>query len=91
MELKWYGAARGWLSLLHKRFPYDDNKNLFSNLHKFIDRTLDADDQVSREELDLRADSRDFDLRFVGHCNTTTDIKEVNYLGIFVSVIETKS
>lgn len=28
-----------------------------------------------------RTIAKDFSERFVGHCNTTTDIKEANYLG----------
>ncbi|XP_022905500.1 WD and tetratricopeptide repeats protein 1 [Onthophagus taurus] len=36
---------------------------------------------ISDVEKELRQESRDFELRFVGHCNTTTDIKEANFLG----------
>lgn len=32
-------------------------------------------------ERQLRATSADYSQRFLGHCNTTTDIKEANFLG----------
>ncbi|XP_032828787.1 WD and tetratricopeptide repeats protein 1 isoform X1 [Petromyzon marinus] len=35
----------------------------------------------SEEELRLREHSYDYKLRYCGHCNTTTDIKEANYFG----------
>lgn len=38
-------------------------------------RKVDAPEQTKRLE------SIDYDVRFVGHCNTTTDIKEANFLG----------
>ena len=33
------------------------------------------------EEKFCREGSRDYGLRFCGHCNTTTDIKEANFFG----------
>ncbi|XP_077976925.1 WD and tetratricopeptide repeats protein 1-like [Glandiceps talaboti] len=35
----------------------------------------------SEHEKTLRSNSFDYDLRFCGHCNTTTDIKEANFFG----------
>ena len=32
-------------------------------------------------EVDMKKRARDYSVRFVGHCNTTTDIKEANFLG----------
>lgn len=32
-------------------------------------------------EKQLRASALDYGYRFLGHCNTTTDIKEANFLG----------
>lgn len=37
--------------------------------------------ECSETEKNLRARAFDYEDRFVGHCNTTTDIKEANYLG----------
>ncbi|KAG5882508.1 hypothetical protein JTB14_008481 [Gonioctena quinquepunctata] len=56
------------------------------------DQTKDPDYDISEEkeiivrkidevEQKKRLESRDFELRFLGHCNTTTDIKEANFLG----------
>ena len=32
-----------------------------------------------------RAEANDYESRFCGHCNTTTDIKEANFFGRLVS------
>lgn len=37
--------------------------------------------KVDTEEQTKRLDSIDYEVRFIGHCNTTTDIKEANFLG----------
>ncbi|XP_018576693.1 WD and tetratricopeptide repeats protein 1 [Anoplophora glabripennis] len=37
--------------------------------------------KVDEAEQRRRLDSRDYEVRFLGHCNTTTDIKEANFLG----------
>ena len=36
---------------------------------------------ISEQERDLRERASDHSLRYCGHCNTTTDIKEANFLG----------
>lgn len=36
---------------------------------------------VSQSERQLRVLSNDYCHRYLGHCNTTTDIKEANFLG----------
>ena len=36
---------------------------------------------LEKEELKCRASAADYHLRFCGHCNTTTDIKEANFFG----------
>ncbi|KAJ8965028.1 hypothetical protein NQ314_004426 [Rhamnusium bicolor] len=37
--------------------------------------------KVEEPEQKKRLESRDYEVRFLGHCNTTTDIKEANFLG----------
>lgn len=37
--------------------------------------------KVDEAEQKKRLESRDFEMRFLGHCNITTDIKEANFLG----------
>uniref|UniRef100_A0A131XE22 Putative wd and tetratricopeptide repeat protein n=1 Tax=Hyalomma excavatum TaxID=257692 RepID=A0A131XE22_9ACAR len=37
--------------------------------------------QISEQEKAWRAVAYDYELRFCGHCNTTTDIKEANFFG----------
>lgn len=38
---------------------------------------------LSDLEKTLREEATDYDLRFCGHCNTTTDIKEANFFGCY--------
>lgn len=38
-------------------------------------------DQLSEQEKGLRSKAFDYDIRYCGHCNTTTDIKEANFFG----------
>ncbi|XP_024081952.1 WD and tetratricopeptide repeats protein 1-like isoform X1 [Cimex lectularius] len=37
--------------------------------------------EISEKELEWRERANDYQLRFYGHCNTTTDIKEANFFG----------
>jgi len=37
--------------------------------------------QLSEKETNWRSEAKDYKLRFAGHCNTTTDIKEANFFG----------
>ena len=37
--------------------------------------------RMSEKETIWRAEAKDYKLRFAGHCNTTTDIKEANFFG----------
>ncbi|CAG9822682.1 unnamed protein product [Phaedon cochleariae] len=37
--------------------------------------------KIDETEKRRRLESKDFESRFLGHCNTTTDIKEANFLG----------
>ena len=38
-------------------------------------------DSISEDEMVLRERSYDYQFRYCGHCNTTTDIKEANFFG----------
>jgi WD and tetratricopeptide repeat-containing protein 1 len=38
--------------------------------------------EISEQEKVWRKEAKDYDRRFCGHCNTTTDIKEANYFGV---------
>ena len=37
--------------------------------------------RLSEKESSWRSEAKDYKLRFAGHCNTTTDIKEANFFG----------
>lgn len=55
----------------------DEDILMRSGSKLLLSRKVEADEQTKR------LDSVDYDVRFIGHCNTTTDIKEVNFLGEF--------
>ena len=42
--------------------------------------------QISEQEKYWRTEANDYEARFCGHCNTTTDIKEANFFGRCVSL-----
>ena len=42
---------------------------------------------ISEQEKMWRANAMDYEMRFCGHCNTTTDIKEANFFGRLVKVL----
>lgn len=39
---------------------------------------------MSDQERIWRSSAYDYETRYIGHCNTTTDIKEANFFGRFV-------
>ncbi|KRT81712.1 WD40 domain-containing protein [Oryctes borbonicus] len=80
-QLKWHVEASSWLNLFQKRFPEDCKILLASSKCAKKKKNENEGGPLTSQELELRANSRDFELRFLGHCNITTDIKEVNYLG----------
>lgn len=91
--MKWKEDAQKWLNHLEKLKPEPD-KYVIKGLQEQIDISQEPigisegldplnDFDLSEEEKVLRADSIDYELRFLGHCNTTTDIKEANFLGNF--------
>ena len=44
-------------------------------------RSMSRKDSISEDEMVLRERSYDYQFRYCGHCNTTTDIKEANFFG----------
>ncbi|KAK9874970.1 hypothetical protein WA026_005786 [Henosepilachna vigintioctopunctata] len=85
--LKWTKEASDWLSSLIKKFPETKTMQEVVELMKSVKDLIVGNNVVgdvekidSRERL-LRQNSLDYKERFLGHCNTTTDIKEVNFLG----------
>nr|CAD7407843.1 unnamed protein product [Timema poppensis] len=46
-----------------------------------LPRDTRVQDSISQQERSWREAARDYKVRFCGHCNTTTDIKEANFFG----------
>ena len=73
---------------------------LFEKCLFFVDGDEKADDrtgsgmkpgsQISEQEKYWRTEANDYEARFCGHCNTTTDIKEANFFGRCVSFLKLK-
>ncbi len=80
------------LNQLKERFPDLRDDRYVRMLMKDISRAMelekgDADDadrigpSLTEKEIQLRSAAKDYKEWFVGHCNTTTDIKEANFFG----------
>lgn len=94
VALKWPQEATEWLEYFRKTYPdYENHEEIVklkmvldvlqSNGSKKDENPERAESVFSNVEQQLRLEARDYEVRFVGHCNTTTDIKEANFLGKF--------
>lgn len=92
LALKWPQEAAEWLEYFCKAYPDYENHEEVVKLKKVLDmlqsngskkeeNTERVENVLSNIEQQLRLEARDYEVRFVGHCNTTTDIKEANFLG----------
>ncbi|KAB0795042.1 hypothetical protein PPYR_04829 [Photinus pyralis] len=88
IALNWSDEAYHWLDYFSSNFvDYNDSAQI-KTLHDDIascktkkDEEINSEKAFSDEEKQLRLESRDYETHFIGHCNTTTDIKEANFLG----------
>lgn len=83
-RLKWWKAAATWLALLEENYSkYECEYSWLRGLFKNAAPRTSSDDTVttSAQEIAWRAAAGDYHTRYVGHCNTTTDIKEVEFVG----------
>lgn len=89
LELHHLKEANVCLEELKKRFPNYSNNHGVMMLKKDIDSALEnkcqtncpPDNNNSQNEQYWKSVAMDYKERFVGHCNTTTDIKEANFFG----------
>nr|XP_013189517.1 unnamed protein product [Amyelois transitella] len=94
MELRRAREAHECLLYFRQRFPKHASSHAVVLLQKDINVALEQRDTQPDEaaeteenqstsvlERQLRASALDYSQRFLGHCNTTTDIKEANFLG----------
>ena len=96
-ELSWAQEALDCLQVFKSKFPDYAGSNACESLDRDIRAaifsTIESDseaeksaakkkkDSASDEERSWRSQANDYELRFCGHCNTTTDIKEANFFG----------
>lgn len=91
LALEWEQDATRWYSYLCDIEPnFDDQKeakNIRRSIQELQHKPLDSPPAntdrslIQGDETKRRHESIDYKLRFVGHCNTTTDIMEANFLG----------
>ncbi|XP_060523849.1 WD and tetratricopeptide repeats protein 1-like isoform X2 [Cylas formicarius] len=87
ISMKWAEDAQQWMDYFLTINPDSVSSNQVKKLQDSLNRLKtcskkkDDDPNLDKEEVKRRLDSRDYELRFLGHCNTTTDIKEANFLG----------
>lgn len=90
--LEWPEEATNWIKYLQDNFPaYVDSRqsrkweealvNIQNNLKRNLEEIEIIEPVVSTEEKALRLSSMDYEQRYIGHSNITTDIKEANFLG----------
>lgn len=94
-ELSWYEEALASLNNFKERFSSHAKSVACAALEKDIKNKLKSEElqekepsefredfqDISGKEILWREEARDYIQRFYGHCNTTTDIKEANFLG----------
>ncbi|GAB6027757.1 WD and tetratricopeptide repeats [Chamberlinius hualienensis] len=94
LELKRVKEADECLKIFKERFPDHANSSACKGLAKDIETALSTNTEsdnrspvterrtkLSELEDRWRSAAYDYETRFCGHCNTTTDIKEANYFG----------
>ncbi|CAB3254277.1 unnamed protein product [Arctia plantaginis] len=94
MDLKKAREAHECLLYFKDKFPRHANSHAVFLLQKDINVALESmetqpdeagdteeNQPTSLLERQLRTSALDYSQRFLGHCNTTTDIKEANFLG----------
>lgn len=94
IDLKWKEEAQKWLNTFEKCKP-DVDKTVIESLKEQVNHCETPDESeeseiITDDEKYLRKDSFDYELRYIGHCNTTTDIKEANFLGNYNLLIIVK-
>ncbi|CAD5121988.1 DgyrCDS10441 [Dimorphilus gyrociliatus] len=95
LTLGWHKEAEEWTDAVFKKYVKSEAGPLFESLRKDINtakkeaekeprRRRKSEDEfckLNKQETVWRNKSIDFQNRYCGHCNTTTDIKEVNFWG----------
>jgi len=61
--------------------PMDSDDNTDEEMEEVVSDIGRFSAELSSEEVSLRRRARDYSSRYLGTCNTTTDIKEANFLG----------
>ena len=88
-ELHWFKEASHCIKTFKISYPDYAKKAICIDLEKKIKasvKTPDKQSQGSSEpidevEIELQSFAFDYNARYCGHCNTTTDIKEANFFG----------
>ena len=74
-------AASDFLRTSREAAPMDSDDDTDEEMEEVGDEESKFDGSLSGEEVRCRLAARDYSTRYLGTCNTTTDIKEANFLG----------
>ena len=88
-ELRWLKEAKHCIKAFKAKHPEYAKQKICSELEKDIKNAvkssakLNTDEVLSvhESEIQLQSAAYDYAMRYCGHCNTTTDIKEANFFG----------
>ncbi|PAA81246.1 hypothetical protein BOX15_Mlig014346g1 [Macrostomum lignano] len=86
-DMGWQEEAQQCVNQFRQRFPQHAQSSSFKELVSSLEKLESGQAahsqplQLTEAERQLRKNALDLRERFVGHCNTTTDIKEANFFG----------
>lgn len=88
-EINQLTLSNDCLRELKKRFPSHECDQSVKMLEQDINQALssraapnrESNEKLSENELYWRNAAKDYSQRYIGHCNTKTDIKEANFFG----------
>ena len=88
-ELRWLKEAKLCLKAFKSKHPTYAEQPICTDLERDIKSAIkssakqNTDETLSIDESEIRLQRNAFDysIRYCGHCNTTTDIKEANFFG----------
>jgi len=67
--------------------PADLNLSRLDDSDEFGYTEQNASETLSTQEVQFRSEANDYECRYCGHCNTTTDIKEANFFGRYTKLL----
>ena len=88
-ELRWLKEAKQCIKAFKVKYPEDAKQSTCADLEDDIKSAIKSSAKQNTEEaltvheseIHMQGTAYDYTIRYCGHCNTTTDIKEANFFG----------